>query len=90
MAAGAGLGALATLEVERLHLLQVVLGIAKHGAGQFIEIARVGGLFFWQHTALARADAGAGQFRASCQRYLRFFGKSTEAHVRNHQGNIQR
>ena len=62
MSAGAGLGALAALEVKCLHPGQEFLFVAEPGAGQLIEVARVGRLLFGQHAAFTGTDARAGQF----------------------------
>ncbi len=48
VAAGAGLGALAALEVEGLNSREQFLVITEIRRGQLIEIAAVGRLFLWQ------------------------------------------
>jgi hypothetical protein len=89
MAAGARLGALATLEVKGLRRAHLVPAEAKARRGQLVEVARVGLLFLGQHTAFARADAGARDLGALRQRHLGRRRQRTEAHVGNEQGNRQ-
>ena len=89
MAAGAGLGALAALEVEGLALLHLVHGVAEAGRGQLVQVAGVGGLLLRQHAALAGADAGAGHLGTHGQGHLGLFGEGAEAHVRDEQRTLQ-
>ena len=90
VAAGAGLGALAALEVKGLRRLDLVPAEAEARRGQLVEVARVGLLLLGQHAAFARADAGAGQLGAARQRHLGRGRQRAEAHVRHQQRNAQR
>lgn len=65
MSPGAGLGAWTAFEVEGLGAGDLVVGVAEFGAGKFVEVAGVGGLFFGEHAAFARADAGGEGVLAS-------------------------
>ena len=56
VAAGAGLRALAQLEVQRLHLVQARLVPAEPAGRELVEVAGALGLLLRQHPALARAD----------------------------------
>ena len=89
MTARARLRSLTALEMKRLHLREQVFGEAELGRSQLIEVARVLGLFLWQHSAFAGADAGAGQFRAAGHGNLGLFRQGTEAHVRDEDRDVE-
>ncbi len=89
MTPGTRLGTLAALEVEGLHSLNQFDVPAESGGCELIEIARIGGLFFRQHAALAGTDTGTRKFRTGRERHLRFLRQRAEAHVRNEQRNAQ-
>jgi hypothetical protein len=54
VASGAGLGALASLEVEGLNQGEELFVVAELCAGEFVEVSLVGLLLFGQHPAFAR------------------------------------
>ena len=84
-----GLGPLPALEVERLHLLEVVERPAEASRRQLVEVAAVVGLLLGQHAALARADARAGQLGALRQRRLGLLGQRAEAHVGHEDRDVE-
>ena len=90
MPPGAGLGALAALEVEGLHGLQLVPGEAETARGILVEVAAAGLLLLRQHAALAGADAGAGKLGAPRERDLGGLRERAEAHVRDDERNVER
>lgn len=83
MATGAGLGALATLEVKRLHFLEQFFLVTELGAGQLVEVSGIFLLLLRQHAALARADAGARKLGATSESNLGLLRQCPEAHVGN-------
>ena len=89
MPAGAGFGPLPALEMKGLAFFHLVPAKAKARRGQFVEITAVGRLLAGEHTALAGADARAGQFRAFGKREFGFLGQRAETHVRHEQRNVQ-
>ena len=61
MPARAGLGRLTALEMKRLRLGHNIPVKPEPGAGKFVEIARIGFLFFGQHAAFTGTDACTSQ-----------------------------
>ena len=89
MASGAGLRALAELEVEGLHLGDLVDVPAEPPRGQFVEVPTVGLLLLGQHATLARTDSGARKFCALGQRDFCLRGQGTKTHVRYEDWNVE-
>ena len=89
MATGAGLGTLAELEVERLHVADLLERPSEAGRRELVEVAAVLGVLLGEHPALARADAGAGTLGAPGERHLRLERQGTEAHVRHEQRDVE-
>ena len=89
VSAGAGLGALSSLEVKGLRPARLVHGPPEPGRRQLVEIARVVLLFLRQHAALARADAGPRHLGSLGQRHLGLFAEGSKAHVAHEEGDVQ-
>ena len=87
--AGAGLGALAELEVQRLHPVEVHLVPAEPARRQLVEVAGALGLLLGQHAALAGADRGARPLGAARERDLRLRRQRAEAHVGHEHRDVE-
>lgn len=83
MPARAGLRPLSAFEMERLHRGQLVPSKPEPRRCEFIEIAAVGLLFFGQHAAFTRTDAGASVLGPFGKRQFGRFRQSAKAHVRD-------
>ena len=89
VAACAGLGALAELEVEGLRAGNLVERVPEPARRQLVEVSSVGFLLRWEHAALTGADAGTGKVSATSQRDLGLLRERPEAHVGDEERDLE-
>ena len=89
VAARAGLGTLATLEMECLDPGQERFTVAEFCTGQFVEVARVLCLFLGKHPSLAGTNARASPFSTTCHSDFGFLRQRPKTHVRDEDRYLQ-
>ena len=89
VAAGAGLGTLARLEMERLYVRDLLDVPAELPGGVLVEVPRVDRLLFGEHPALAGADPRPGCVRALRDGDFRLLAQGAEAHVADEHRDLQ-
>src|SRR5690606_23697948 len=87
MAPGARLGALAALEVKRLHPWKKRLLVSKLGRRELVEVAAILGLLVRQHSTFTRADPRSCELCTLGESDLGLLRQRAKTHVRDEEGN---